>query len=191
MLAEAAEVLHECLAASRKALGELHPDTLICMEALESLAAAFFKEGDAAAAVRAFRVALAFHRTHLGPQHPRTLASVFNLGMLLVSSGQPEEAFEGEARALIDEAQSGARTALGAEHPLTKQFADAVNAKEEEKELAPEAQGSVAAESPADAMAAEAEADLSAGAEVAGSFYSAPPSASAPALAADEAQPVG
>ena len=190
MLTEAADHLHDCLAASRKALGELHPDTLICMEALESLAAAFFKEGNAAAAVKAFRVALGFHRTHLGEQNPRTLASVFNLGMLLLSSGQGEEAFQGEAQTLLDEAQSGARAALGTEHPLTKQFVDAVNAKLEGKETGHADEGSTAAlptSAPAaDAMAAEAVPSV--GVDVEGSSAATPAPASTPAPTADEAR---
>ena len=61
------------------------------------------------------------HRKHLGVEHERTLFAIFNLGMVLAQVGEAEE-----ARALVDEAVHAAQTALGADHPRTIQFSEAL-----------------------------------------------------------------
>jgi len=59
-----------------------------------------------------FREDLAGSRRVLGNDHPDTLASVYNMGLLLQGLGQL-----GEAEALLREAADTCRRVLGPEHP--------------------------------------------------------------------------
>ena len=53
----------------------------------------------------------------LGDRHPSTLASTFNLSLLVYSQGD-----EVEAKRLCREAVTGAHEALGLSHPYAKAF---------------------------------------------------------------------
>ena len=64
--------------------------------------------------VTAAQEALAERRSALGDQHPATLASIYDMGVLLQKAGKLDE-----AAALHREALDGRRTVLGEDHPAT------------------------------------------------------------------------
>ncbi|MDP7572015.1 MAG: tetratricopeptide repeat protein, partial [Myxococcota bacterium] len=61
-----------------------------------------------------YESALALRRKHLGDEHPDTLSSINNLGLLLHAQGK-----HAEAETLLGEALEGRRRTLGDEHPHT------------------------------------------------------------------------
>lgn len=118
---EAAALLLQLLSASRTLLGDLHPDTLATMEQVESVGVELYSDGALGLASEAFRAGLEMHRKHLGVKHERTLASIFNLGMVLSQMGEGQGA---EALALLAEAVHASSDALGPEHARTRRYAE-------------------------------------------------------------------
>ena len=118
---EAAALLLQLLSASRTLLGDLHPDTLATMEQVESVGVDLYSDGALGLASEAFRAGLEMHRKHLGVKHERTLASIFNLGMVLSQMGGGQCA---EALALLAEAVQASCDALGPEHARTRRYTE-------------------------------------------------------------------
>ena len=70
-----------------------------------------------AGAAPLLREALQARRETLGDRHPSTLASIWNLCLLLDGQGK-----DAEAKRLCQGAGDGAKEVLGVEHPATKNY---------------------------------------------------------------------
>jgi tetratricopeptide (TPR) repeat protein len=84
------------------------------VDALNRQAVQLYNQGKYPEAFEVARHALAFAETALGPEHPDTRTSVYNLGFLYYTQGR-----YAEAEPLYKRALAGSETALGPEHPAT------------------------------------------------------------------------
>ena len=87
----AVELLQETLVAYRARLGEDHPDTL---NAMNSLGECYWKQRDFERSIPLYRDVVAASEEKLGRKNPLTQLAVVNLGVNLVSGGDPAEAAE-------------------------------------------------------------------------------------------------
>ncbi len=119
-LDEAAALFSEALAGRREVLGEDHPATLASIQSAQALTDTIATIGEQAAPEEPSAVetsaqeALEQRRGALGDQHPATLASIHDMGVLLQKAGKLDE-----AAALLSEALAGRREVLGEDHPAT------------------------------------------------------------------------
>ncbi len=103
--------LEQALAIYRQAMGEVHPNTAICLNNLGSLLQAM---GDLAGARPYYEQALERQLWALGIKHPDTTRSLNNLGMLLQAMGDLVG-----ARPYYEQALAINRQTLGEVHPNT------------------------------------------------------------------------
>lgn len=139
-LDEALPYLLTALRVARANMGNLNPETIHAMEHVEHAGSQFFEQGDVAAASDAFGTALEMHREALGPTHPRTLSSIFNLALLREQLGRYDE-----AHALLTEAAEVARTVMGDEHSRTISITASLQRLREERGLLADGQAAVGA----------------------------------------------
>jgi len=122
-LAAARPLYERALAIYEKVLGPEHPNTA---HGLNNLAVLLFDLGDLATARPLFERALAIREKVLGPEHPDTATSLHNLAGLRQGQGELAGLPEGQgelaaARRLFERALTIRETALGSEHPDTRQ----------------------------------------------------------------------
>jgi hypothetical protein len=107
----AATLWQRQLDASRRVLGEEHPDTLT---SLSDLALTLWAQGDLAGARKLQEQALDASRRVLGEEHPNTLTSLDNLAVTLSNQGDLAG-----ARKLQEQALDASLRVRGEEHPNT------------------------------------------------------------------------
>jgi hypothetical protein len=107
-LDDATRLVQKALA-TRRELGDEHPDTLA---ATNDLAQMLQDRGDLDGAEPLYREALAAQRRVLGAAHPNTLITISNLGLLLQARGN-----RADAEPLLREALAAAELAHGTAHP--------------------------------------------------------------------------
>ena len=110
-LADAARVLSQALAATQRAVGAEHPDTLASMN---NLANVYLVQGHYDQARTLHEQALAARQRVLGAEHPDTLTSMANLANVYLSQGHYDQ-----AQSLSEQALAARQRVLGAEHPDT------------------------------------------------------------------------
>ncbi len=107
----ARKLQEQVLAASRRLLGEEHPDTLTAMN---NLAQTLNAQGDLAGARKLEEQALAASRRLPGEEHPDTLRAMNNLAQMLKAQGDLAG-----ARKLQEQVLAASRRLLGKKHPDT------------------------------------------------------------------------